>query len=92
MLIDPAAAAKLLADAGGWAVVVAILIAVGAGAVRGWWVPGFVYRREVARADAMTAQAGLNTTALADLTNVVADALEPTDPRRRRRARASLTG
>jgi hypothetical protein len=46
-VIDPVA----LANAGGWAVVVAILLAIGLGVVREWWIPGGVYRREVKRAD-----------------------------------------
>lgn len=40
-----------LADAGGWAVVVAMITGLGIGFVRGWLVPGFVYRREVERGD-----------------------------------------
>jgi hypothetical protein len=40
-----------LAESGGWAVVVAIILGLGVGFVRGWLVPGFVYRREADRAD-----------------------------------------
>lgn len=34
-----------------WAVVVAIGIGLATGFVRGWLVPGFIYRREVRRSD-----------------------------------------
>jgi hypothetical protein len=61
----------LLADAGGWAVVVAMMTAIGAGSVRKWWVPGFVYDREVERADTATTQNERNTDALRDLTDVL---------------------
>ena len=40
-----------LADAGGWAVVLVMGAAIGIGAIRGWWVPGYAYRREVDRGD-----------------------------------------
>lgn len=49
-MLDPVA----LADAGGWAVVVGIMIALGIGFVREWIVPGAVHRREVHRADVAT--------------------------------------
>ena len=60
-----------LADAGGWAVVVAMITAIGTGIVRGWWVPGFVYDREVKRADEATTQAQRNTESIRDLTDVL---------------------
>lgn len=44
-----------LADAGGWAVVLAIGFALGAGFMRGWIVPGWIYRNEVEWRDRMTA-------------------------------------
>lgn len=47
--------ASMLANAGGWAVVVAMIGLIGIGAVKGWWVPGFIWRREVERADKSTA-------------------------------------
>jgi hypothetical protein len=47
--MDPVA----LAEAGPWAVVVAMMVGIGYGAVRGWWVPGFVYRREISRAETL---------------------------------------
>lgn len=48
---DPAA----LAQAGPWAVVIAIGLGLAVGFVRGWVVPGFVYQREVKRGDDATA-------------------------------------
>ncbi len=63
--------ARGLADAGGWAVVVAMMAAIGTGSVRKWWVPGFVYDREVKRADEATTQAERNTEALRGLTEVL---------------------
>jgi len=65
--MDPTSIAAALSDAGGWAAFVALVIAAGLGVVRGWWVPGFVYRREVTRADTMTSQLERNTDALKDL-------------------------
>lgn len=51
--MDPVA----LAEAGGWAVVVMMIVALGVGFGRGLLVPGFVYRREVERGDRADAQA-----------------------------------
>jgi hypothetical protein len=59
--------ARGLADAGGWAVVVAMRTAIGVGSVRKWWVPGFVYDREAERADEATTQAQRNTDQIRDL-------------------------
>jgi uncharacterized membrane protein YciS (DUF1049 family) len=73
--MDWAAIAAALVNAGGWAVVVVMGIAIGIGIVRQWWVPGGVYLREVARADKATAQAELNTQSIRDLTRIVTDAL-----------------
>lgn len=53
MGIDPTAI-KQLGDAGGLALAAALVIAIFVGAVRGWWVAGFVYRREVKRGDDAT--------------------------------------
>lgn len=50
--MDPTA----LADAGGWAVVVAMIVAAGISFQRGWVVPRFVYDREVARGDKLETQ------------------------------------
>ena len=66
-----------LADAGGWAVVVAMITAIGTGSVRKWWVPGFVYDREVERADEATTQAQRNTDSIRDLTEVLRNPLRP---------------
>ncbi len=51
MPIDPVA----LANAGGLALAAALVMGILVGAVRGWWVAGFVYQREVDRADKATA-------------------------------------
>lgn len=50
MSIDPGAI-KALVEGGGWAVVVAMILAAGVGVLREWWVPGWIYRRSEARAD-----------------------------------------
>ena len=47
--MDPIA----LANAGPWAVVVAVMVAIGWGAYKGAWVPGFVYRHEIARSETL---------------------------------------
>lgn len=41
----------ILADAGGWAVVVAMGFVLGLSFLRGWLVPRWLYDREVLRAD-----------------------------------------
>ena len=69
--------ARGLADAGGWAVVVAMITAIGTGIVRGWWVPGFVYEREAKRADEATTQAQRNTESIRDLTDVLRNPVRP---------------
>lgn len=42
-----------LGNATGWTVAVALLIFMVVGLVRGWVVPGYLYRREVARGDSL---------------------------------------
>jgi hypothetical protein len=65
--MDPIA----LANAGGWAVVVAILMAIGVGVVKGYAVPRFVYDREVLRADVLASELSKNTEALNQLTEAL---------------------
>jgi hypothetical protein len=60
-----------LAEAGPWAVVVAVMVAVGWGAVKGHWVPGFVYRREIQRAEELAEQLDRNTESLDKLTKAL---------------------
>lgn len=60
-----------LAQAGGWATVIAIIGAVGLAFIRGWIVPRFVYDREVTRADRLEQQLDRNTAALETLTDEV---------------------
>jgi hypothetical protein len=69
--------ARGLADAGGWAVVVAMIAAIGTGIVRGWWVPGFVYEREAKRADEATTQAQRNTDQIRDLVEFLRHPVRP---------------
>lgn len=49
MPIDPG----IVSDAGPWVTLAVVLGAIIEGFRRGWWVAGFVYRREVERADRM---------------------------------------
>lgn len=83
--MDIPAIARTLIDAGGWGAFLTFVVAAAVTLLRGDWVPGFVYRREVARADVATNQAERNADAIEDLTDVLAK--RPV--RRRRTARAS---
>ena len=78
---DPVAIGKALVDLGGWTAFVIGVVAFAFAIVRGYLVPGFVYKREVARADTATTQAERNADAIEDLTDVLANR-----PVRRRRA------
>lgn len=40
---------KALVDAGGWTLFVVTIALIGIGAVRGYWVPGWIYRQEQSR-------------------------------------------
>lgn len=42
---------QALAEAGGWAVVVALGVGLGVAFVRGWLVPGWIYRAELERSE-----------------------------------------
>jgi hypothetical protein len=53
-MLDPNAIGQL-ANAGGWTVVVAMILAIGVGVVRGWWVPGWIYRKSERRLDKVEA-------------------------------------
>ncbi len=48
MVIDPGSI-KALVDAGGWTLFVATIALIGIGAVRGYWVPGWIYRQSESR-------------------------------------------
>ena len=63
----------ILAEAGGWAVVVAIIAALGFATWRGLWVPRFVYDREVRRADLNAEILTKNTAAITELVTAVRD-------------------
>ena len=65
--MDPVA----LAEAGPWAIVVAIGIGLGLAFSRGWLVPRFVYDREVGRADRLETVVERNTEAIKALTDEV---------------------
>ena len=69
--MDWTAIGTSLANAGGWAVVVTIGVAVSVAFVRGWIGPGFAYQREVTRADAATAAVTNVTEALRELAQEV---------------------
>lgn len=56
---------QTLGDASGWAIAVAILFTFAWGFHKGWWVPGFVYQREVERADANDATVEAATVTIA---------------------------
>ena len=79
--MDPVAIGKTLVDLGGWTAFVIGVVAFAFAIIRGYLVPGFVYKREVARADTATTQAERNADAVEDLT----DALRGRPARRRRR-------
>lgn len=70
--MDPVTLGQTLADLGGWAAFVVVVVAAAVTLFRGLWVPGFVYRREIDRADKATTQAERNADALEDLTDVIA--------------------
>lgn len=46
---------KTLVDFGFAVVFVAMVLAIGIGAIRGWWVPGWIYRKAEARGDRLEA-------------------------------------
>jgi len=69
MAVDPIA----LSESGGWAVAVAMGISLGVGFVRGWLVPGFVYRREVERGDKADTAAERNADQIRDLVTLLRD-------------------
>jgi len=67
--MDPIA----LANAGPWAVVVALMVAIGWGAYQGAWVPGFVYRHEIARSETLAADVEALTLATGKLAEAHAE-------------------
>jgi hypothetical protein len=54
VLIDPQTA-KTLVDLGFAVVFVLMVSTIGVGAIRGWWVPGWIYRKSEARSDRLDA-------------------------------------
>lgn len=81
---DFVAIGRVLVDLGGWTAFVITVVAAAIAIVRGHIVPGFVYKREVARADTATTQAERNADAIEDLTDVLRNR-----PARRRRERVT---
>lgn len=73
MALDP----QILADAGGWAAFVALVGVIGLGVIKGWWVPGFVYRRETGRADKATDLLETLTPLLSETVRLLKKRLEP---------------
>jgi hypothetical protein len=59
------------------ALLIVLLIGAIVGAVKGWWVPKFIYDREVARADKADAANGKVTDALEELTKEIRQRREP---------------
>jgi len=83
--MDPTVIGKALVDVGGWTAFVIAVVAAAIAIIRGDLIPGFVYRREVARADVATTQAERNADSLEDLTDLLANRA----PRRRDRAKSA---
>ena len=44
-------AVEALVRAGGWTLFVFTVALIGAGAIRGWWVPGWIYSKAESRLD-----------------------------------------
>jgi uncharacterized membrane protein YciS (DUF1049 family) len=69
-MIDPALGSQL-ADLGGFALFLLLVVVIGVGLIRRWWVPGWVYQQERdARAVAET-QALRNAESLEKLARIV---------------------
>ena len=62
---------KDLVEAGGWTLFVVTIALIGAGAIRGWWVPGWIYRRSEERNAKIEAALVQVTDHLVKLTAVV---------------------
>jgi len=62
--MDLIAIGKAIADLGGWAAFLTVIVAIGVALLRRWWVPGWVFDREVARADKSDTQAERNAESL----------------------------
>jgi len=62
-MIDPSLI-RTFADAGGLVLFIALCLLAALAFIKGWIVPGFVYRREVTRGDRATEQLERNTDVL----------------------------
>lgn len=62
--MDPVAIAKSIADLGGWGAFLALVVLIGIGLMKRWWVMGWMYDRLEARAEKSDIQAERNDEAL----------------------------
>lgn len=74
-MTDIPAAAKQLADSGGWAAFLVLCAVLGIGFVRGWYVPGYLYREMQARSEKLVEQLDRNTDTLKRLASATERAL-----------------
>lgn len=64
-----------LANAGGLALFLGMCIVVALGAVRRWWVPGWIYEKELARNETLSGQLERHGESIRTLTAVVQQAV-----------------
>lgn len=64
---------KSLADAGGLVIAMTLIVAILYGAVRGWWVPGWIYRQAIAERDLLITDVAALSSALARQVDVTQD-------------------
>ena len=69
-MIDPAVGSQL-ADLGGFALFLLLLVVIGIGLYRQFWVPGWVYRQALDRLDKAETAAIRNAEAIEKLTRAV---------------------
>lgn len=63
--MDWIAIGRAISDAGGWAAFLALIVLIGVGGLRRWWVFGWMYDRQETRAEKSDTQAERNADALA---------------------------
>jgi hypothetical protein len=63
--VDWIAIGRAISDAGGWAAFLALIVLLGVGLMRRWWVPGWLFDRLEARAEKSDTQAERNADSLA---------------------------